>query len=399
MIEYISNEIETPFQPANPVRPENFKGRKEVIHKIIIYTPNALKKEAQHFFLTGNKGMGKTSISDFVINYVQEEFNLACSYTSNKGNDSIEHLSTNILIQLLNNMPKESRLKRVKNWFGEHVSEVEFIGTKLRFTIDEDKQEKIKDDFVIYLNQAYEDLKEHYNGMFIVIDDINGLSKSREFVDWYKRLADTLIVDKHYQVPVYFLLIGYPEKFDNLVELESSFGRIFQYGHIDELTNEEVNDFYKDTFKSIDITIDEEALNLMTKYSSGVPLTMQQIGDSVFWNLTKNNISINDAKEGIKQAAFELKNRQIRRILNHIKSPEYENILLKLGKNKITSFTQEDIKALFSEKEIEIMPEFLNKMVNINLLKIIDEWDGIKEYEFTEKTTYTYYNIISSDEL
>lgn len=399
MIEYISNEIETPFQPANPVRPENFKGRKEVIHKIIIYTPNALKKEAQHFFLTGNKGMGKTSISDFVINYVQEEFNLACSYTSNKGNDSIEHLSTNILIQLLNNMPKESRLKRVKNWFGEHVSEVEFIGTKLRFTIDEDKQEKIKDDFVIYLNQAYEDLKEHYNGMFIVIDDINGLSKSREFVDWYKRLADTIIVDKHYQVPVYFLLIGYPEKFDNLVELESSFGRIFQYGHIDELTNEEVNDFYKDTFKSIDITIDEEALNLMTKYSSGVPLTMQQIGDSVFWNLTKNNISINDAKEGIKQAAFELKNRQIRRILNHIKSPEYENILLKLGKNKITSFTQEDIKALFSEKEIEIMPEFLNKMVNINLLKIIDEWDGIKEYEFTEKTTYTYYNIISSDEL
>ena len=399
MIEYISNEIETPFQPANPVRPENFKGRKEVIHKIIRYTPNALKKEAQHFFLTGNKGMGKTSISDFVINYVQEEFNLACSYTSNKGNDSIEHLSTNILIQLLNNMPKESRLKRVKNWFGEHVSEVEFIGTKLRFTIDEDKQEKIKDDFVIYLNQAYEDLKKHYNGMFIVIDDINGLSKSREFVDWYKRLADTIIVDKHYQVPVYFLLIGYPEKFDNLVELESSFGRIFQYSHIGELTNEEVNDFYKDTFKSIDITIDEEALNLMTKYSSGVPLTMQQIGDSVFWNLTKNNISINDAKEGIKQAAFELKNRQIRRILNHIKSPEYENILLKLGKNKITSFTQEDIKALFSEKEIEIMPEFLNKMVNINLLKIIDEWDGIKEYEFTEKTTYTYYNIISSDEL
>lgn len=399
MSENISNEIETPFQPSNPVRPENFKGRSDIIHKIIRYIPNALNNEAQHFFLTGNKGMGKTSISDYIINYVEDEYNLATSYTSNKGNNSIDVLATKILINLLNNMPKESRRKKVKTWFGEHVSELKVIGTTLRFNVDPQKQEKIKQDFIIYLNQAYEDLKKRYNGIFIVIDDINGLSDSHEFVEWYKQLADTIIVDKHYQIPIYFLLIGYPEKFDKLVEQETSFGRIFYTDNIDELTDQEVEEFFKDTFQTIGVTIEDQALKLMTQYSSGVPLTMQQIGDSIFWNLTKNKITISEAKNGIKEAAQELQKRQIRRVLTHVKTPEHEKILLKMGENKLSKFTQQDIKEILTPQEQEILPEFINKMLQIDMIKIIDEWNNTTEYEFTEKTFYTYYNITSSQEL
>lgn len=399
MLSYVSSEIETPFQPSNPVRPENFKGREDVIRKILRYVPNALNCEAQHFFLMGNKGMGKTSISDFIINYVQEEYNLACSYTSNKGNNSIEVLTSKILINLLNNMPKESRMDKVKSWFGEHISEIEVAGTKLKFDVDNYKQEKIKENFLIYLNHAFEDLKEYYNGIFIVIDDINGLSQSREFVDWYKQLADTIIVDKYYRLPVYFLLIGYPEKFDNLVEMETSFGRIFYTSNIGDLSNMEVKEFFIDTFNTIDVSIEEDALELMAQYSSGVPLTMQQIGDSIFWNLTKNKITLHEARKGIHEAALELGSRQIRRTLNHIKSPTYEKILLKIGKNKMSSFTTKTLEEILSPSETEILPEFINEMLRINMIKIIDEWDNITEYEFVEKTFYTYYNISASQQI
>jgi len=399
MSENISNEIETPFQPSNPVRPENFKGRSDIIHKIIRYIPNALNNEAQHFFLTGNKGMGKTSISNYIINYVEDEYKLATSYTSNKHNNSIDVLATKTLINLLNNMPKKSRRKKVKTWFTEHVSELKEIGTTLKFNVDPQKQKKIKQDFIIYLNQAYEDLKKHYNGIFIVIDDINGLSSSHEFVEWYKQLADTIIVDKHYQIPIYFLLIGYPEKFDKLVEQETSFGRIFYTDNIDELPDQEVEEFFKDTFQTIGVTIEDQALKLMTQYSSGVPLTMQQIGDSTFWNLTKNKITISEAKNGIKEAAQQLQKRQIRRVLTHVKTPEHEKILLKMGENKLSKFTQQDIKETLTPQEQEVLPEFINKMLQIDMIKIIDESDNTTEYEFTEKTIYTYYNITSSKEL
>ena len=399
MINILDNEIETPFQPSNPVKPEYFKGRLDVIRKIIRYTPNALKCEPQHFFLTGKKAMGKTSISDFVMEYLIEEYNMACSYTSNKGNNSIEFLCSDILVNLLNNLPKQSRLEKVKTWFGKHVSEVEFAGTKIRLNIDEDKQKIIKNDFLTYLNQAFEDLKDNYNGLFIVIDDINGLSNNREFVDWYKRLADTAFVDRFIQIPVYFLLIGYPEKFDSLVEMESSFGRIFYYADINELDDGDVNEFFTETFDSIGVSIEEDALDLMIKYTSGVPLTMQQIGDSIFWNLTTNNITVDMAKKGIIDAADELANRQIRRIIYHVDSPVYEKILLKIASDNLSTFTSDSLKEILSGDEYEQVDEFISNMLDIQLLKVYDKWKDRIEYEFTEKTFYTYYNIKSSPEL
>ena len=55
MVDFQINELETPFQPSNPVRPEYFKGRKDITNKIIRYMPNALNNQPQLFFLTGKK--------------------------------------------------------------------------------------------------------------------------------------------------------------------------------------------------------------------------------------------------------------------------------------------------------------------------------------------------------
>lgn len=276
------NELETPFQPSNPVRPEYFKGREDIINKITRYVPNSLQNEPQHFFLTGKRGMGKTSICDYVMNYVSYKYNMACAYVSNKGNDSVDFLTSEILISLLNTVSNDSKLKKLQTWFGDHISELEILGTRLRFNVEPKKQQLIKESFLMYLGQAYEDLKENYNGLFIVIDDINGLSNSKEFVDWYKHMADTIFIDSNYTIPIYFLLVGYPDKFDNLVDLEQSFGRIFHYADVDKLNDEEVYEFFDNAFHSINIELEDNALKLMTKYSSGVPLTMQQIGDSIF---------------------------------------------------------------------------------------------------------------------
>lgn len=397
MIEIDIYELETPFQPSNPVRPENFKGREEIIKKIIRYVPNALKNEPQHFFLTGNKGMGKTSICDYVMDYISYKYNMACAYVSNKGNDSVDELASKILVSLLNEVPDESKIEKLKTWFGDHFTELEIIGTKFRFNVDKKKQEHIKKDFPMYLSQSYEDLKKYYNGLFIIIDDINGLSDSKQFVDWYKQMADTIFVDSNFGIPVYFLLAGYPEKFDSLVDLELSFGRIFHYANVGRLTDETIKEFYKYAYKTIDVTVDEDALNLMTKYSSGIPLTMQQIGDSTFWNITSENITAENAKQGILDEANELRNKQMRKTINRIKSRQYENILLKIANKEIQSFTKKELENLLSEDEKTIINPFMDKMIKIELLKKIED-SYENTYEFKDNIYYTYYHIKSNEE-
>ena len=140
-------------------------------------------------------------------------------------------------------------------------------------------------------------------GILIIIDDINGLSEHREFADWYKKLADTLAVSNHYELPAYFLLAGYPEKFEALVVHEESFGSIFHFDSIDCLSDDEVIEFFKDTFKQVGIEISDNTLSLMVTFSSGLPLMMQQIGDSIFWICENNYINEDDALTGIIDAA------------------------------------------------------------------------------------------------
>ena len=90
------------------------------------------------------------------------------------------------------------------------------------------------------INDEFED----YDCIFLVIDDINSLSQQEEFVNWCKRFVDTIEVDNSFDLPLYILFAGYPEKFDNLVLQVLSFGRIFHYEEISSLENSDVREFF-----------------------------------------------------------------------------------------------------------------------------------------------------------
>lgn len=52
------------FQPKQPVNPDRFKGRQQTIEEIIRYFPGVLSGQPRHFFITGKRGMGKTSLAN-----------------------------------------------------------------------------------------------------------------------------------------------------------------------------------------------------------------------------------------------------------------------------------------------------------------------------------------------
>ena len=55
---------------------------------------------------------------------------------------------------------------------------------------------------------------------------------------------------------------------------------------IDKLDDEDIREFFINNFNKLNVKFEKEQyLNDMVYYSWGMPLIMQQIGDSIFWNI------------------------------------------------------------------------------------------------------------------
>lgn len=229
---------------------------------------------------------------------------------------------------------------------------------------------------------------------FLIIDDINGLSESKEFVDWYKKFADSIEM-KDYNIPLYILLAGYPEKFNSLVNQDESFSRIFHYNHIDYLNSKEITEFFQDTFDSVGIKCDDDSLKYMVTFSEGIPLMMQEIGDSVFWEVEENIVNKEYAIKGIVEAGRLIGKRQIKPVMDKsIRSKNYESILMKLGDKGFDSFKKSDFEKFLSASEKKVFSKFLQRATELNILESIGK-EKSGEYKFSNRLYLVYFMILN----
>jgi len=61
---------ESPFQPGDPVKPEYFEGRKQLIEEYLLFLNQSTYGNPQHLFINGKRGYGKILICRL--------FNLMC---------------------------------------------------------------------------------------------------------------------------------------------------------------------------------------------------------------------------------------------------------------------------------------------------------------------------------
>lgn len=374
----INNDFnyDSPFFPGIPTDPNGFKGRIDTLNHILRYFSNVFKGRTQHFYLTGKRRMGKTSIIMFLKDYMNS-FDVASVYVSNKGNDSVEFLTKNIIESLLTELTvKDSSLnQRLKDFFQNHLESIEFKGAKISFKVDKLLSLSFKEDFIDHLISILNEFGRDKKALFIIIDDINGLSDSKEFVHWYKKLADTIAVSYSRQLPIYFLLASYPDKFFALTKQEPSFGSIFEYENIDRLSDNEVRYFFISLFKSINMEIDVDALFIMVLLSMGQPLMMQLIGDSIFWQSSNSVISKEEAIRGIIEANNQLGAKQLRDILYMIHKGNYHLILESLIADGKYFFTKADIKKIDIDgldMDYEFIDEFINKMLDLDSIEVLN---------------------------
>lgn len=386
---------ESPFEPGHHVSPDNFKGREKDIVKIIRYMPKIINKGVpEHFFVIGKRGMGKTSFVKFVGNKVEEDFHMLPIYVNNEGRDNIEDLIQLILEGMFKELAKTKKGKKIIEDFIGNINEIKLPGVGISLDNKKDFVRNVKNNFAEFLLNISNSLKDN-DGIFLIIDDINGLSKTSEFPNWYKGLSETIdFSDK--KVPIAFTLVSYRENFNKLTEHNPSFSRIFHLIEIDHLDDEDIKTFFVDSFEKYDMEFeDNKSLLDMVYYSWGMPLAMQQIGEETFWNVKSNVINEEMVLKGILNAAIEIGKKQISLILDKIENDEYENILLKLGKNKLILFEKSEIINILSESENSILDDFLKQMKELNMLEHVGRKVNEK-YTFTNRLYFVYFLIIAN---
>ena len=76
------------------------------------------------------------------------------------------------------------------------------------------------------------------------------------------------------------------------------------------MENDEIEEFFRHSFEKMGYSFkNDKSLDAMIYYSWGMPLIMQQIGESVLWNIQDSTIDESIAIEGISDAAIELGNK------------------------------------------------------------------------------------------
>jgi len=284
----MNNNRNSPFTPGNPVPVELFVGRSKQINEILRYIGQILSGKQENVFLVGDRGIGKSSLASFLRYYVNTQTDIFGIHVCLRGVSILEEMVHHIFEQILKETKSQPIFKNISKFFPPEEDLKELVNLK-----------ELVRRFPEALHNILEKIKEQKKGLFIILDDINGLVEKSEFANWYKSFVDEIAT--HYEnFPVFMMLIGLPEKRNKLFNLQPSLVRIFRRViEIKKLTDKEVEDFLSKAFGKVNIKIEPDAMKLMVVYSSGLPILMHKIGDATFWIDTDGIIDKKDATNGI----------------------------------------------------------------------------------------------------
>jgi len=373
----------SPFTPGSPVPVELFIGRVGQITEISRYVEQASSGKQENVFLTGDRGIGKSSLAAFLRHFVATKRNILAIHVFLGGVSTLEEMVHHILDQLLKETKEEAWFTHISQFFGKYIKEVGLFGISVSFNPPEQDLKDLVRNFPEVLNNLLKKIKGEKRGLFIALDDINGLAGEMDFANWYKSFADE--VATHYtDFPVFIMLTGLPEKRDKLSTLQPSLMRIFRVVDIEKLSDEEVEGFLSTAFEKVGTKVEPEAMELMVRFSSGLPLLMHEIGDATFWADDDTVINEGDAFAGISNAAEAVGKKYLDpKVYRGIRSERYMSILRKLGETGPISqnFKKKDVESTLTESEKKVFNNFLIKMREFGIIES-DLESGRGSYRF-----------------
>jgi len=134
-------------------------------------------------------------------------------------------------------------------------------------------------------------------------------------------------------------------------------------------------------------------MELMVKFSGGLPVLAHEIGDAVWRKSNGPVIGVGDASVGISEAAEIIGKKLLEpQVLRAIRSQRYRSILRKLARPLGPSFRRADLFRALSAEERKVCDNFLNRMRKLNVI-LPDSEAGPGAYRFSNQLHALYFYI------
>ncbi len=383
----------SPFTPGSPVPVDLFVGRGTQIEELRRYVELAVAGRQENIFLTGDRGIGKSSFAAFVSELVSKKLNALGVHVFLGGVDSLDDMVEHVFDQILKETHRQSWFEKIEGMFGQHVQQVGLFGVSVKFTPPPSALPSLVRNFPEAIGNIVAKISDERAGLFLILDDINGLAESAEFANWYKSFVDQ-VATQFGPYPVAVMLIGLPEKRDSLAAAQPSLMRIFRVAHIDRLSDEEVSEFIEQAFNGAGIVVEPQALHFMVMFASGLPILMHEIGDAVFWEDEDGIIDDKDTWAGLFAAAQNVGNKYLDpTVYRALRSPRYLSILGKIAGPY--GIKRSEVMAKLDIDERGVFDNLLRKLRELNVIE--PDPDGPRgAYRFVNQIYPLYISMASS---
>jgi len=385
----------SPFYPGQPVPFDLFVGRATQIKKIL---GRGVRQVAEGkpicIYIQGEYGIGKSSIAGFTQWLAEKDYGLHGIYTTLGGAKDVVDVAKAVLEATLRSGAFDPKIsEHIRNWLAKYIGKQQLFG----FTVNAEALRKdapnLSTPFGMlgFLTETKKRLEElGVKGIFLVLDEINGITTDPQFAHFIKGLVDTNALSRE-PLPLLLMLCGVEDRRREMIQKHQPIERYFDIIDIDVMNREEMDEFFHRAFESVQMTINPDGMWLLTHYSAGFPKIMHLVGDAAYWIDTDGIIDEPDALMAIVDAADDVGKKYVdHQVYKALRSEDYHSILdkiAKMGGPNSLRFIKSEISAELKETEQRKLNNFLQRMKK---LKVIRSGDISGEYIFNNRMVRLY---------
>ncbi len=308
-----------PFRPGAPIVPGMFVGRINEIERIENSLFQTKADRSSHFMITGERGIGKTSLLMY-LNYVaSKKINVEGSWLNFlvvnldiSANTTPLVLMERIKLALDKELAKEEKVRASLKAAWQVFKRIEIADSRIRDESSGTDHEVLLDRFAYALadvakrtcgkHNSNSILDATYDGILILLDEADNSPKELQLGSFLKLLLERIQRQGCNRIMVG--LAGLPELRDVLRKSHESSLRLFDDITIGRLNEDEVLQVIQrcleeaEEVNGYETTMEDEAKNLLFTLSEGYPHFIQQFGYSAFDYDKDRNIDVNDVEKG-----------------------------------------------------------------------------------------------------